>query len=207
MRETFRKLEANQERMVGLLQQQIVFSSAPCLANTNHQSMASQVTTVSNSPEPVPAAELIRASTPTPLPIFLTPTFESNQNICLTDYLSLSDIDSFAKKAPTRSAFAVRLLEVVFTNTDEIVNKNVRGVKNKSALDPRRIAWVKFAVSVKFPFSSSSDWQECVVIIDAWARRITQNVSSGRTYDYIVLIKKLQLMPLPRPDTGLNTTG
>ncbi len=69
-------------------------------------------------------------------PLVPLPTFESNQNISLTDYLSLADIDNFAKQASSRSAFATRLLEAVFTDTNEIVNRNVRGVKGKNALDP-----------------------------------------------------------------------
>lgn len=110
---------------------------------------------------------------------------------CFTDSDSerMKDLLCWAQKIKNKSCsignFATNLVKLLFIK-EEIQNKNCSGTRGKKALDPEKLAFVKYCTFRLYnksdPFEQENIWRKkCVVSIDEYLRRGNRTRASTRS--------------------------
>ena len=89
------------------------------------------------------------------------------------------EMEKIRMNSSSAKHFAVNMVRRMFAE-NELIGRNVRGVKNKEALDPHRIAQIRPAVMQMFgcpPLMQDDCWRSCIKSIDEVCRRATQRIA------------------------------
>lgn len=91
--------------------------------------------------------------------------------------LNQSDLIDLQAESISRSNFATNIMRRIFKK-NEMLNHNVRGVKGKNPLSPKRLSYIQEQTFIRYPLQNgeteSKAWKECRIVLDATLRKIKE---------------------------------